>query len=220
MDNTQRPGVPLDEIARAAVLAAEAGQRIHLSLGSGGLFGIPGGSALVGVHILHAITRIISYSDRPVVATSGNGMFGILSQDAQRRAYQEAGNEEFYSSSTGQICGLTPFSYAAGALTVLIDQQVAMNVLAGNFGSEVGLLADASEQRGVQLAGGSDSLPAQAVLYAATAEPIVGEELYRIGARLPPGTWQQVSLRALDVLGWVVIGLIIGGLAVKLLGLM
>jgi hypothetical protein len=220
VDDETRQISTVSQLTRATKMAVEDGQQIHLSLGSGGLYGISGAPALVGVGILNAITRIISNSDRPVVATSGNGMFGILSQDVQRRAYQEAGNGEFYTPANGQICGLTPFSYAAGALTVLIDQQAATNILLGNFGSEVGLLSDASEQSGAQLIGGSDSLTAQAVLYAASTEPIVGEELYTLGANFAPGSWQQISLKTQDVLRWVVIGLIVGGLILKIVGLM
>jgi hypothetical protein len=220
MNDENRQMAALSQINETAKLAVEEGQRIHLSLGSGGLYGIQGAPALVGARILNAITRIISYSDRPVVTTSGNGMFGILSQDVQRHAYREAGNSEFYSPATGQISGLTPYSYAAGALGVLYDQKVAMNIFAGNFGSEVGLLADASDLSGAQLIGGSDSLTAQAVLYAAATEPIVGEELYTLGAQLAPGIWQQVSLKALDVLRWLVIGLILGGLILKILGVL
>jgi hypothetical protein len=214
------PSTTLSHINRAASLAVEDGQRVHLSLGSGDLYGIPGIPALVGAQILHAITRVISYSDRPLIATSGNGMVGILSRDAQQRAYQEAGNSEYYSQETGQISGLTPFSYAAGALTTLIDQQVATNILLGHFGSEVGLLTDASEWSGGQLIGSSDSLTAQAVLFAASAEPLVGEDLYTMGAYLVPEFWQRISLKSQDVLGWTVIGCIVGGLILKIVGVL
>ena len=64
---------------------------------------------------------------------------------------------------------------------------------------------------------GSDDLPAQAVLYAAAQEPLIGEELYAAGAYLKTGPVHTASLRAQDLLRWVIILAILLGSILKFL---
>jgi hypothetical protein len=205
------------KLGRAIGLAVEAGTRLHLTLGRGGISGLPAGSALVGLNILDRIARTASISDRPPIATSGDGSLGILSQDTLYNSFQAVGQGAQYDPSFGQVSGLTPFSYAAGALPVIFDEHVSTTVLSGHFGSEVALITDASERSGATTLAGSDDLAAQAVLFAAAQEPLVGEELYAAGAYLKSGPVHIASLRAQDVLRWVFIFAIIVGAILKFL---
>lgn len=207
-------------LRRGVGLAVEAGQRLHVSLGHGGISGEQGGSALVGLSVLRRIARAASISDRPPVATSGEPLQAILSQDTLRSTYHNIGADSQYEPTAGQLSGLTPFSYAAGAMPVIFDQQVSMNILVGSFGSEVALLTDASERSGGLTLAGSDNIPAQAVLYAAAQEPLIGEELYAGGAYLQAGPMHVASLRAQDIVRWVLIGSILLGAALKLIGVL
>ena len=207
-------------LRRSIGLAVESGARVHVSLGRGGLLGFPAGSALVGLTMLGRIARAASSSDRPTIATSGEGTLGFLSQDVMRSAYQSVNAESRYDAGAGRLSGLTPFSYVAGAIPVILDEQVSTNVFVGNFGSEVGLLTEASEQKGGLTIAGSDHLPAQAVLIATAQEPLLGEEVYAGGAYLGAGAFHIASLRAQDVLRWVVIGVILAGAFAKLVGLL
>jgi len=213
-----RPISAFARLGRAVGLAVEAGRRLHVSLGSGSLNGLESGSALVGLTVLQRIARAASISDRPPVATSGDTPVALLSQETLRNTYSAIGASGQYDPLAGQVSGLTPFSYAAGTLPVIYDQQVSANVLAGHFGSEVGLIADAGERSGSLVLAGSDNLPAQAILYAAAEEPLIGEELYASGAYLHAGPMHIASLRAQDVLRWVLVGVILAGAALKLLG--
>ena len=72
----------------------------------------------------------------------------ILSQDVMRTSFKNVSSEAQFDFGAGRMSGLTPFSYVAGAIPVILDEQVSTNVLVGNFGSEVGLLTEASEQKG------------------------------------------------------------------------
>lgn len=207
-------------LRRSIGLAVESGARVHVSLGRGGLLGFPAGSALVGLTMLERIARAASSSDRPTIATSGEGTLGFLSQDVMRSAYQSVNAESRYDAGAGRLSGLTPFSYVAGAIPVILDEQVSTNVFVGNFGSEVGLLTEASEQKGGLTIAGSDHLPAQAVLIATAQEPLLGEEVFAGGAYLGAGAFHIASLRAQDVLRWVVIAVILVGAFAKLVGLL
>jgi hypothetical protein len=207
-------------LRRGIGLAVEAGQRLHLSLGSGGIFGIRGASALVGLSLLQRIARAASISDHPPVATSGEAMQAILSQDTLRGAYRAVNAESQYDPAAGQVSGLTPFSYAAGVLPVMYDQQVSVNVLAGSFGGEVGLIADAADRTGSTMLAGSENLSAQAVMYAATQEALIGEELFAAGAYVQAGVTHTASVRAQDILRWVLVGALLIGAALKLAGVL
>jgi hypothetical protein len=168
---------------------------------------------------LQRIARAASISDRPPVATSGEATLAILSQDTLRSAYHAIGADSQYDPSLGQLSGLTPFSYAAGAMPVVFDMQVSVNILAGHYGSEVALITDAAERSGLLVLAGSDSLPAQAILYAAAQEPLIGEELYAAGAYVQAGPMHLASVRAQDVLRWILIGGILVMILAKLAGI-
>ncbi len=213
-----RPIPAFERLGHAIGLSVEAGRRLHLSLGRGGLTGIPAGSAFIGLTMLRRIAQVASISDRPPVATSGEGTLAILSRDTLRSAYQNLGAANLYDPVSGRLTGLTPFAYAAGTLPVIYDEEVNATVLAGNFGPEVALITDAAERTGGMTLAGSDSLPAQAVLYATAQEPLIGEELYAAGAYIQAGQTHLASLQAEDVLRVLVIAVTIVLGALKLLG--
>lgn len=206
-------------LRRGIGLSVEAGQRLHISLGRGGVSGLSGGSTLLGLALLARIARVASISDRPPVATSGESVQAILSQDTLKSAFRSVNAEAQYNPDAGLLTGVTPFSYAAGALPTIFDQDVSVNALTGSFGAEAALIADAAERSGSISMGGSENLAAQAVLFAATQEPLVGEELYGAGAYIQAGPMHTASIRAQDILRWVVIGGILIGALLKLVGI-
>lgn len=207
-------------LARAIGLAVEAGSRLHVSLGRGELNGVEGGAALIGLTVLQRIARVASASDRPPVATSGTGTLTVLSQDTLRSTYHRMGAADQYEPTSGQLTGLTPFSYAAGVLPVIQDQQVSATFLAGHLGSEAALIADAGERSGSLTLAGSDQIQGQAVLYATAQELLIGEELFAAGAYMQAGPMHFASLRAQDVMRWVLIIVILAGLIAKAAGVL
>ncbi len=206
-------------LRKAVGLAVEAGTRLHISLGNGPLTGLQGASALMGLNVLGRIARAASISDRPPVATSGDGTLTILTQDTLRGAYQALGAEGQYEHTSGRLTGLTPFSYAVGTMPVIRDEQVSANVLIGHFGSEVALINDAAEQSGSLTIAGTDSLPGQAVLYASAQEPLIGEEVFAGGAYLGSGGIHEASLRTQDLLRILVVLFILATAILRLFGL-
>jgi hypothetical protein len=201
-------------------LAVESGQRLHLSLGFGDSSTPRFAAGLAGLSVLNRVARAASVSDQPPVATSGDASLAILSQDTLRNAYRAVGADDQSSFDMGQISGLTPFSFVAGTLPVIFDEKVSVNVLAGSFGSEVGLITDAAERTGGLTLAGSDNVPAQAVLYASAQEPLVGEELYAAGAYLQAGPMHIASLRVQDIFRWILIGVMLIGALLKFLGVL
>ena len=115
------------------------------------------------------------------------------------------------------MTGLTPFSYAAGAIPAIHDENISTNVFMGNFGVEAALLVEAAERANTFTLAASDDLAAQAVLYASVQEPLIGEELYAAGAYMDAGPLHTASLRVQDILRWLIIIVILVGALVQLL---
>jgi hypothetical protein len=200
--------------------AVEAGRRLYLALGSGGLNGLQGASGLMGLSILRRVAGIASVGDRPPAAASGEGALSVLSQDTLRSAFRELQAEDRFDPTLGQVTGLTPFSYAAGMMLELADGQAAAVLPVGHFGPEVGLITEACDRQATLTLGGSDSLPAQAVLAAAAQELLVGEELFAGGAYLNAGPAHKASLHAQDVIRWLAVGILVVGAILKLAGVL
>lgn len=205
---------------REVDLAVEAGKRLHISLGRGNIHDLQGGAAFIGLTILDRCAREASNSDRPLVSTTGDGVTMILGQDTLQNTYRNLATEQRYDPANARLTGLTPMAYAAGAMPIIHDEQVTANIFAGHFGSEVGLLTEAGESSHSLTVGGSDNLPAQAVLYATSDEPLLGEELYAAGVSLGAGSAHLASLYTQDILRWLLVAIIVVGAILKLLGIL
>jgi hypothetical protein len=209
-----------DHFRRQVDLAVEAGKRIHISLGRGTINDLQGGAAFISLTILDRCARAASNSDLPPMTTSGDGVINILSQDTLQATYQSLAAEQRYDPTNSRMTGLTPLAYAAGAMPAIHDEHVSANILAGHFGTEVALLTEAGERSSSLTVGGSDSIPAQAVLYATADEPLVGEELYAAGAYFDGGAVYTASIRMQDIVRWVLVAVIVVGATLKVLGIL
>jgi hypothetical protein len=208
----------LTRLYRMLGLSVEDGTRLHISLGHGSLLDARGG-ALAGLAALRIIAEKTSVSDMPAVASSGDPVFGLLTQDTLQAGYQAAGVDELYVPTSGRVTGLTPFGYAAGAMNISQNEKVSANIMLGHFGPEVALLADVSDRDSVTMIGASDDLSGQAVLFANTQDALIGEELFAAGAYLGAGVTHIASLTVQDILRWLVILALLGGAAAKFVGI-
>jgi hypothetical protein len=209
----------LNRLRKATGLAVEDGTRLHVSLGRGGLITPRGAASLSALSLLRQIGEENSISDRPPVATSGDPLLAVLSQDTLKTAYRAAGVEELFDPTNGRLAGMTPFSYAAGAMSVNSQEQVSTAVLVGDFGPEVGLLTEASERENAALIAAASDPAAQSILFASANEPLVGEELFAMPAYLGADPAQRASLQVQDILRWLVIFALAAAAGLKMAGL-
>lgn len=207
-------------LKQAIGLAVENGTRIHISLGKSSLTEATNPSALAGLATLEQIGHYASVSDEPPVATSGDGGVALLSQDTMKKVYRSVNASDMYDSSRVYMPGATPMSYIAGTLPVITDEGVSTHVMIGNFGPEAALLTEAANGEGAFNLAASDSLPAQAALFASAEEPLIGEELFAAPAMLEPGAAHSASLKTQDWLRWGVIIVMLGGAILKLVGIL
>jgi hypothetical protein len=205
-------------LRQAVGRVVEDGSRLHVSLGRGALTGPQSASAMVGLTLLRRLVELTAAGDQAPIATSGEAALVILSQDTLRAASQTS-SQASYDPTAGRLTGLTPFSYAAGAMAALRDENVSTSVLMGSFGVEIGLLTDAAERQGSFTLAGSDNITAQAVAYASAQEPLVGEELFAAGAYTDAGPMHSASLTVQGVLRWlIIVGIVVGSILSLLLG--
>ena len=214
-----RPLSAFDRLRQAIGLAVENGTRIHISIGKGTATQSISAASLVGLSTVERIAQISSFSDRPPIATSGDGVLAILSQDTLRAAHRISNTMEYFDPDRARLTGVTSFSYVAGSLPLADRENVSTHILAGNFGPEIALLIEAANKKDAFTLASSDSLSAQAALYASAQEPLIGEELFAIPAYLNSGRMHTASLRTQDILRWGVIAVILIGAVIQFLGL-
>jgi hypothetical protein len=204
-------------LRQAVGLVVEDGSRLHVSIGRSGLSTPQSATAMAGLALLHRLADLTSAGDQPPITTSGDATLTILSQDTLQEASKFSEGIAF-DPTAGRLAGLTAFSYAAGTIPAIRDENVTTNVLMGNFGVEVGLLTDAIERENTFGLAGSDNLSAQAVIYASAQEPLIGEEVYAAGAYVEAGPLHGVSLTVQDALRWLIIVAILIGAVLTLAG--
>ena len=161
------------ELRRTIELSVEDGSRLQISLGGGGLLGAESAAAFAGLALLRQVANIAADSDQPPVATTGDGLLLLLAQDTLRHTYRRLNISDQYNLRLGRATGLTPFSYAAGALPLILDRSVSASALVGSFGEEVGLITGASQLTGAFSLGGSNTLSGQALLFGSAQEPLI-----------------------------------------------
>ncbi len=215
-----RPLRALSRLRHALSLTVEAGTRFHISLGRGEITHPRTASAFVGLSAAHRLVEATAVSDRPAIITAGTGPLGILARSTLHSAYAAGEQENRYRPAYGRVTGLTPFAYAAGAMLAARDDDAAANFLSGSFGAEVALMADGMAGEDTLTVAGTDSVAAQAVLYAAADEPLIGEEVFASGAYLNAGPLHGTSLLTEDIFRWLLILAIVGGAIVKMLGVL
>jgi hypothetical protein len=213
-----RPIPGFKKIQRAIGLAVEDGTQLHVSLGRGGVTNPQAASAFVGLSMMEQLIRTVSESDHPPVATSGSAPLSILAQDTISGTYQDLGLPSQKTLHAAELTGLTPYSYAAGTLPIIRDDEVSANIFAGWYGSEVTWLTAAAGRQGSLSIAGTAHLPGQAIMYATASEPLIGEELFAGGAYLGAGPMHEASLKAQDIFRWVIVVVILGGILLKLAG--
>jgi hypothetical protein len=209
----------LTKLYRAFGLSVEDGTRLFIALGNTGLLTPNAGAPLAGLGMLRHLTERTSLSDSPPIAAAGESSLVLLAQDTLEAGYKAAGAAEFYQPTTGRLTGMTPFSSAAGTLSILRDENVSASILIGHFGVEAALLADAVDRENAFMLGSSDDLSAQAALFASAPEVLIGEELFATGAYLGATASHEASLTVQDIMRWFIVLILLAGAGLKFLGI-
>jgi hypothetical protein len=214
-----RPIPAYDKINQEINVAVEDGTQLHISLGRGGITGPESAAALAGLGILKQVIEKSSVSDHPPVASTGNPVISILAQDTIKGISKAVSISDNIRNPSGELIGVTPFSYAVGTLSIIRDDNVSANIHTGWFGNEITWITTAGERQSSPTIAGTSQLPAQAIIYASASDPLIGEELFAGGAYLGAGGMHQASISAQDVIRWLIIFIILASVLMNILGM-
>jgi hypothetical protein len=182
--------------------AIEANRPVHISLGSASLGGSNTVLALAGAELFYqtaqraaigAVSPILTISDTTAIP---------LGQDMLRRAYRSRNLLERYprGSVRWYPAGARSLAFAAALTATLADDRVASNILVGSFGPELALVTEAAVRRNQGVIAASDQLEGQAVAYAMSDTPLIGEEIFTAGAYLGESASQTGAVVTMDIL--------------------
>jgi len=194
--------------------AVETGQRLHISLGSGAVGTADTAITVAGLTVLDQISAAAAVSDRPPVVTTANGPAALMAQDVLQSVYARQNALARYDPESAQVAGLTPIAFGAAQTSLPRDEAAAGAVLIGTVGSEAMLLAEAGQRANVTPLAGTDNLTTQAMLFAATDHPLLGEDVFAGAAYIGGRSQHMASLTAQDVARLVISILVLAGVAV------
>jgi hypothetical protein len=202
-----------EQLQKALNLIVESGKGAHITVGRASILSPQAGSTLAAVEMLSYLSRLCLNGDIPPLSTSGDGVVNLLAIDALRKSYRAVHLQQRFHPLSGQVTGVSAYSYVVGAMLAQRDENRTLTVAMGSFGPEIGLLADTSERMQAHTIAGTDNLLAQAVLYATSRSPLIGEEFFAAGAYTQGTVIQNASLKTQDILRvLLVIGMVIGSI--------
>src|SRR5262249_49446417 len=134
-----------------------------------------------------------------------------VAQDTLRRAYLTRDRLDRYQfgSVRWYPSGSQSLAFAAGLTSILGDDRVSGNVLAGTYGPELALILEAAQRRNQPALATSNELEGQAVAYAMSDYPLIGEEVFTAGAYLGDDAAQSATVATMDILRTFLILIII-----------
>ena len=207
----------INHLKKSAGLTIENGKRLHVSLGSSSILGSGNAASLAGLSMVEHLALLSMISDRPPVVTAGEGSLLVLGQDTLRYVYRKGNILEKYNPLLARQTGFSPYSFVLGTMPVIARESVQTSVLTGRFGPEAAFICDAARRGNGYALGASDDLTAQAVMFAAANDVLIGEELFAAPAYLSQSPFHKSSLLTQDILRWILIAVILGGVILVVL---
>jgi hypothetical protein len=206
---------------RQVDLAVESGRHPHVTLGRGGLQTIYGPTSVAALEMLQHVGQVNGRSGIAARATVGDATLLPVVQDQLRSAYGRADRRVTIGFEDVQFLAdaAFPFVYAAGVSEAMEREETGNSVIAGHFGTEIALIAEAAQRNDLGQVFATDDPLAMALATAASPDVLWGEELFAAGAYLQAEPIQVASVRAQDMTRWLLAALILGLAFFRLLGL-
>ncbi len=200
--------------------AVESDRTVHVSFGSSAIHDISTLSAVAAVDILYNLAERAALADKPTLVTVSDPVTLTLGWDTLRQAYKARGVLNKYRTTMARWYPGGPSSlvFGAGVGAAVLEEDVSTNVLVGRFGAELALMTENALRYDRFVIAQSDQVSGQAVAYAVSDMPLIGEELYAAGAYLGRRPLQIGGVVAQDVLRALVIAMILGLFALAVVG--
>ncbi len=200
--------------------AVESEKTVHVSFGSSAIRDTSTIAAIATADILYYLAERAALADKGVLVTLSDPVTLALGQDVLRRAYKARDALRKYRTTMVRWYPQGPLSlaFAAGVGAAILDEDVSTNILSGRYGPELMLLTENAIRYERFVIAQSDQLDGQAVAFAVSDSPLIGEELYTAGAYLGRRPFQLGGVFAQDVFRVAIIALILGLFVLTLLG--
>jgi len=213
MKVTVRPIPGFDAIEEAVGRAAEMGKPVHFTPGFGGLVA----ATFAGLEVLGYVAKLSAQYDVRLIVTVSQPETYAVTEQVMRQSYLEAGKPEAYRPEDCRFISSDQWAYASGVIGVLLREQVASNIMIGQFAAEALILAEAGNTVGaIQIAGTTNAY--QIPFFVVACDYVIlGDEMFAASAHFAKNELHLGSLRAEDIIKAVSIGLmIIGAVSVTL----
>lgn len=217
-----RPIAAFEALKILLARAVEAGQTLHFSLGIGGITNQTTADTLAGLTMLDYVAeQTVTAGGGPLV-TMADPTVMLLAQERLRQAHQPDYVGVAHPVRQVRWLSTQPVAYAAGVMGIMGVEELEGNVMLGRFSDEYLLMGEMANQQKPALttiAGASDPnvLP---YIYATSPQGLWGEEIFAAGAYLSEKPTHIGSLLAQDTIRWILGGLILVSVLLKLFGVL
>ena len=186
--------------------AVESGRQMHITLGQASLNGSANPTSQAALNMMAHLAEEGCVNDAPPLITAGDGTLMLAAQDRLRHSFQAANRPDGYRAHMVHFVAHNSDAYAyAGGVSGLIHQdKITGNVMLGQFGPELMLMAEAAQRQDVTQVIGTDDPTAMALATAVTENALVGEELFAAAAYLNNTSEQIASLRIQDIVRFLI----------------
>lgn len=201
----QRPIAAYANLQQTTSESIEAGRSLHLSLGSATVGDETTLLALVGAEFLYYLTRKVAISDAAPIVTVTDGAAVSLGIDVLRRAYATEQRPEQFRAFNARWYpeGSRSLAFATAVMALQGDDRTGLNVLTGSHGIELSLMLDPSNRLNLPTIAVSNQLEGQAVAYAMSQYPLIGEEIFAASGYISKDLkWAKRNL-VLDLTRWL-----------------
>lgn len=227
-----RPIAAYESLKNLLARAAEAGQPIHISIGTGGVGQASTADTTAGLYALEYLADRAAVNAIPPIVTVSDPTALPIAQDRLRRAYQSQGYPEEYDPR--QVRFVAPsvngntVAYSAGVMELMAHERLMANVMigafddyqsGGGFGDEFLLIGEPGARRNMLQVIGTSNPAALPFVYATSSHPLIGEEIYAAGAYLNARRGHVGSLLAQDAVRGLLVVIAIAAVLARLAGL-
>lgn len=216
----------LPGIARFRTLfsdVAESGRPLHVATGANqgsAAATAPTAETIGSLMIAQRIAEQTTKRGGTVAATSGDIIAHLALRGTLRQAYRGAGTvSDFQADDVQLVAQNSPAAYAAGVSARYAAEPIAASVAAGNYGSEALLIPEEGAAHAIPHLAAATTLSALPVLALSADATLIGEELFAAEAYLSDAVAPKARLLTHDLLRWLLVALLLGGLGWQLLAL-
>lgn len=204
----------LDALDEAIGRATEMGKNIHYTMGMQAFEA----QTFAAFEILRYTAGVAAKMDVPLIVTNFRPEVHPVTEEIVRGAFTAAGKPDAYQPDNVRFMSDNQLAYASGVIGVIERENIAANLMFGNFFAESLIFAETGQKMGcIQVAGTANTH--QLPFFTAVCDyTLIGEELFAAGAYLSHNPIQVGSLMAQDIGKLIALFLMLVGTAMASVG--